>query len=119
MGEDAITRKRGDDYDETFAVKDADGAAVDITGATISFTVKDRFSDAQASAILKKTSASAAELEITNGAGGLFTVHFTTAEMRALELGEYAYDVEVLLSGGKTHTPAQDLFIIVGDVTTY
>jgi len=113
-----IERYRGDSHSEVFTVRDSDGAAVDITGATVRFTVKEHLHQDQAAAVLAKSAADVDEVEITDPTQGEFTVKFTAAEMQALTPNRYVYDAEVTLSGGAVHTVACDVFDVLSDVST-
>jgi len=78
-----ISLDRGDtDYLDLTATQ-ADGTPQDITGWTITFTAKRGLSDADADAVIHKTTM-AGTIVITNGAGGLATVNIVPADTSGL-----------------------------------
>lgn len=74
-------------------VTDAAGAAVNITGATIKWSLKRNKST---SAALTKTTSSG--ITITSGSGGIFQISIDAADTTSL-LGDYVHDAVVTISG--------------------
>jgi diaminopimelate epimerase len=117
MATTRIERYRGDSHNEVFTITDAAGAAVNLTSASARFTVKRHVTDAQADAIITRTSAVGGGITIA-AATGVVTVAFVQATMAALDPGRYVYDLEVTLSDGTVHTVPQDEFHLLADVST-
>jgi len=93
----------------------------DITSASLAFTVKRRHSDAQAAALITKTSAQSSELEITDAEAGQFVVKLLADDTADLlpdgRRATFVYDVEMTLDGVVETVAAGDL-ALVPDVTT-
>lgn len=64
--------------------------AVDLTGKTVYFTVKQNEDDTDANAIVNKTITSHA-----NPTGGVTAIDLTDDETRAINVGTYVYDVKL------------------------
>jgi len=101
MGIDKIERFRGDTHPETMTIKD-DGAAIDITGATIEMTIN---YDTP-----KKITAT-----ITDAANGKVSFPFVAGDVPTA--GLFKYDVQVTLSSGEISTHAKDDFELLEDIT--
>lgn len=80
---------------------DVDGLSVDITGATVFFTVKDKPSDLDSAAKISKTITT-----LTNSSAGEVEIEITPAESEDL-LGNYIYDIKIKTSDGKIYTSAE------------
>lgn len=109
----------GDDYDIQFtAVRN--GVALDITGATIYFTVKDDEIKTDANAKLQLSTALIAEVEITDATAGEFTVHLvgsgskSTASLSGQEL---PYDIQAILASGTKITLARGVIEFLAQIT--
>ncbi len=111
-----IERYRGDSYPETFTVTDSTGTAVDLTSATVRFTVKRAATDDQEDAILALSTDNG--VEITDATGGEITVSFEADTMEDIDPGVYVYDLEVTLSDGTVYTVADGWFTLLADVST-
>lgn len=72
---------------------------VNLTAATLYLTVKEKIEDPLA--IIKKSSNSSLEIEITAPRSGLAKIYFVPADTQKREVGAYVYDLWVLLSSGK------------------
>ena len=111
----AITRYRGDTVPILFDL------GRDITGASLAFTVKRRATDAQAAALIAKTSAESSEIEITDAEAGLFEVKLAAGDTADLlpdgRRATFLYDVEMTLDGEVGTVVAGDL-VLLPDVTT-
>lgn len=77
---------------------DEDDLVVDITGATIFFTVKSKPSDSDTNAVLKKD-----VIVLTNPQNGNAEVEITPAECASL-LGNYLYSIKVKMADNKIYT---------------
>ena len=89
-----LTIFRGDNADIECAVTDKDGAVVNITGASISFTVRDMQDDTQQF----QCTTAGADVVITNGAGGLCEARVVPADTLTMTLGSYVYDFEFTIA---------------------
>ena len=87
-----------DDYQFDFEYVDEDGNAIDITGATITFTAKYALTDVDGSAIVKKTGA------IVVAADGTFSVTLTDGDVAGPEYIRGYYDVQITI-GSTTPMP--------------
>lgn len=84
--------KLGDTFRRTLAVTNADAEAENITGAGLTFTVRDSV-DASIN-LMTKT------LSITSAAQGLAVLLLTPTEVGTLSAGRfYSYEVEMVLAG--------------------
>jgi len=73
---------------------------VDLTGATVFFTV--RKSVKEALSILEKDSTNALEIEVSSPATtGVATIYITSGDTVGLDAGTYVFDIWVELSSGK------------------
>ena len=96
----------------------ASGLAVDITNASLTFSVKKKFREDNYAFQRKNTAAggSDAEIETLTGISGVFKVKGVPDNTSDLNNGEYQYDTEMVLDGA-TGTIAQDVFKIKPGVT--
>lgn len=110
------TLHAGDDYDYTFTVTRG-GAALDLTGATIWLTVKERAVESDAQAKLQLSTAQATEISVTDPAtGGVFVVHFQATATKDLE-GLWLYDIQVKLASEKILTVATGKIEFLPNIT--
>jgi hypothetical protein len=89
----------GDDYDHLFTVERA-GSLLNLTSATLWFTVKDDLNDLDTEAKLQYDSTVPANIEITAPAGGEFIIHLNAADTAELQ-GTWNYDIKAKLASGK------------------
>lgn len=81
-----------------------DGAAANITGCSLYFTVKPSFSATDAEKVFQKTIGSG--ISVTNAAGGLFSVNISPADTRGLVAGKsYVWEVRIKQPDGTISTP--------------
>jgi len=93
-----------------FTLLDEDGVAVDITGGTITMTVKRLRKDSPADALISKAGVLGATLT-----DGKFTVELTATESD-INPGVYFYDVVVVLSSER-NVAAQGRFTVDHAIT--
>ncbi len=107
-----ISIYRGDSKTYNINFKDSDGVAIDITGYTIRFTVKENKTDAQGDAIIAK--------EITSHSdptNGVTSVSLSTSDTD-LTVKDYVYDFEMEDTSGNITTFLEGIFRIKQDITT-
>lgn len=80
-----------------------DNTPVDLTGATIYFTMKDVITDPQA--VLQKISTDTAQIEITTPRDGKAQIKFLPADTKTKDPGTYTFDVWAVLASGKRIVP--------------
>lgn len=106
-----ITRRRGDTYPEPFALVDQDGAAINLTGASLVLTVDPSPAPADASRNVASITGT-----VTSAVGGL--VQFAPSSGEAdLSPAVYHYDVQLTDSGGAVRTVCAGKWEIVQDVS--
>jgi len=96
-----ISVVRGTAKSWNFAVKTKTGSAVDLTGATVYFTAREKYESK--TAIIKKTSTVATEIEITSETEGLGNLNFVPGDTKDRGIGKYVYDMWVKLASGKPY----------------
>lgn len=104
---------RNDHKNLIVTVKDSNDAVVDLTGATeITFAAAKLTTKgfSTSTAITKKLSIGASEVELTDAANGEFTVKLVPADTTSLS-GEYYYECEVIDSGSEVGT------VLIGKLT--
>jgi len=83
--------KSGDDYTLQFTFVDSDGAAVDITGKTVKFAIKNKLSDSDASAIYSTSWTSHSD-----AANGITTKDIADSVTAAWTPGQYKWQARVI-----------------------
>jgi len=94
-------------YNMTFT---SGGLPLDISLATITFTMKRRASDLDASAAIQKKAV------ITDGPGGLATLTLTSTDTE-VDIGKYYYDIQYKSGTGTITTLVASTIEILQDVT--
>jgi hypothetical protein len=103
---------RGDDKTWTLNFKDVVGNAIDITGATVFFTVKENKADSDNDSLIKKDQSS--HSDPTNGKT---TITLTNSDTN-IRVGNYHYDFQLVDSVGLVTTVLSGIFKITQDITT-
>lgn len=80
-------------------VKDGEEEAVDLTGARVILSVKCDLSDA-APLIQKDSQVGAAQVDITHPHEGIAEIKFVPSDTQTMDVGEYIFDVWVVLASG-------------------
>ena len=101
---------RGDTEDITVTMKDNDGNALDLTGATVWFTAKRHLNDSDAQAIIQKQVTSH-----TNAVAGETVISLTSGD--TAKSGIYYYDIQVDFPGGAKRSTKVAKMEITEDVT--
>lgn len=112
------TLHAGDSYDMDFTAQRA-GVVLDLTGATVHFTIKEDSIKTDANALLQLSSADAAQIELTDAAQGAFRVKFvgTGAKTTAGIVGEFPYDIQAILASGTIITLARGVIEFLEQIT--
>ncbi|MDD5265448.1 MAG: hypothetical protein PHU43_11530 [Candidatus Bipolaricaulis sp.] len=106
-----ITAYKGDTFVKSLAFKDSAAAAIDITGWTIWFTIKNSTDDADADAIIQK------KITVhTSPAAGLSAISMTAAETDSFD-STYKYDIQIKKADGTIRTVLEDTITFTKDVT--
>lgn len=106
-----ITAYQGANWDRTFTITQG-GTALNLTGYTSAMQVREA---ADSTAYLLSLTSSAG---ITlGGTAGTITVAITSAQSSAIPAGSYAYDLEIISSGGEVTRLLQGGFNVSGNVT--
>lgn len=79
-------------------VQDENDAAVNITGGTLTFTVKRTAGDTLAK--ITKVSTDTAQIEIVDAPAGRADIKLVPTDTSTLEIGKYTYDIWLTQSGG-------------------
>lgn len=110
-----FTMTRGDNRTIEVAVT-SDGAAVNLTGASLTFTAR---MDYSAPVLVTKSSATASEITVTNAAGGLAEVYLIPADTSALPHATVypVYDVQLTQAAGTVTTVVRGKITVNPDVT--
>ena len=80
-------------------VTDAEGKAVDLTGARVVLSVKCDVKDA-AALIQKDSLVGPTQVDITRPKEGIAEIKLAPSDTRTLNVGQYVFDVWVVLAGG-------------------
>ncbi len=107
---------RGDSREYRLEVTDENGNVVDLTGATIRFTVKKLNSVADPGEF-QLTSAVAAQITLDDPGNGKARIFVTNTQTQDLEIRSYIYDVQVQPASGGVKTVVSGSFSVTEDVT--
>lgn len=116
-----LTIHRGDDEPLTLTVvrpdEDDVDQPVDLTGATLWFTAKNAWSDADADAVIALTTPT--DIQITDPTGGIAIINVTADETKTLNAyTRLVYDVQMLEQGAAGPTTlVQGKLTVSRDVT--
>jgi hypothetical protein len=110
-----LSQRRGDDATFTFTCLDDAGAPIDLTGATVTFTVKPqsaRVDKDDAAALIQKTAT------VTDAAGGVCEVTVSGSDTERAELfAQYDFDLQADAGPGKVRTLLVGTYRVLPDVT--
>lgn len=99
--ENAITIIRGSSKTLKLTVTDENGAMVNLTGATVYFSVKVAERDPQP--LFQKSSLNPAQAEITVPREGVALIYLQPSDTQNLDPHEYVFDAWVILANGKRY----------------
>ena len=108
----SISMYRGDSTQIACSVTGADDSALDITGATITFSVREG-NDGDLK--LTRSTATGSGITITSGSGGSMTIDIGSGQLGTI--GKFKYDIEIA-QGGNVYTVVMDELEVLYDVTT-
>ena len=97
--ENEVEIYRGSSKTYELEVVDGEEHAVDLTGARIVLTVKCDVMD-PAPLIQKDSQVGATQIDITHPKEGLAEIKFVPSDTQTMDVGEYVFDVWVVLSSG-------------------
>lgn len=97
----AVQIIRGTSKTLQLTVVDSVSKPVDLTGARVVMTVKDRFEDTKN--VFQKTSDAGTQVLITDAKGGIAQIFINPADTQDREIKQYVFDVWVILSSGKRY----------------
>ncbi len=103
---------RGDDKTWEVTFKDGDGVAINITGWTVYFTVKEKDSDTDANAKISKTITSH-----VNPTGGITDIILVPTDTSSLK-GNYYYDIRIKKGSGEKITVLVGTLEVLKNVKT-
>lgn len=106
-----FTRKRGDTYSFVLSLKDAAGAALDITGASFLLTIDPSPSPESAVANIAQLTGSIV------GAATLGQVRFDPTAPSVATVGVFFYDVQMTDSGSRVRTILVGQWTVEQDIT--
>lgn len=98
LPENSISVIQGTTKTLKLTVRDGDGEVVDLTNATIYFTVKKRECDE--TPLIFKSSASITQIEVTNPLDGTAKIFITPTDTAYLGASKYKFDIVVELASG-------------------
>jgi hypothetical protein len=102
---------RGDDKTINLTFTNSAGSPIDLTSASIFFTVKKYSDDADASALISKKVTSH-----TQATGGLSSVTISDSDSN-IAIGNYKFDIQLVDSAGSVTTVTTGSFSIKRDIT--
>lgn len=108
---------RGDGRDYQIAITDENDAVVNISGAKIWFTLKADYDDTDADAEFQLTTDVAAEILITDAAGGLAEIYIKHSHTKDLIGRTYYFDIQIKEIGKEARTVLRGSMLIKPDVT--
>lgn len=117
LPDNAITIVRGSSKTLELAVTDLQDKVVNLTGASIYFTVRERLN--APNPLIYKSTGNVAEIEVIDATGGKAKIYISYMDTMNLEAPkQYVFDVWVVLSSGKRYPVVQpSVFEVVPGVT--
>ena len=101
----SITGFRGDTFNIGFSVTTGSpGAPVDLSGASVYFTMKERLGDSDANATVKKRTPTVSGVTITSSGEGTISVNLPTGESYNFKTGPYYYGLQVKTVDNSVYT---------------
>jgi hypothetical protein len=109
-----------DDFVYTTTITDEDGAAYDLSGSTLWFTVKRRKSDADADAVAKLywvSGGSADGISVASEESGEAAIRLTPTETDDFAYDAHYWDLQLQDAAGVIHTVDEGILIVRRSVT--
>lgn len=107
---------RGSSKTLKLKVTDGDGNIVNLTGATVYFTVKKSVKDEHA--LISKSSSNISEIEVANPTDGTALIYLIPQDTSSLGITNYTFDVWVVLASGERFVVVQpSVFKVTAGVT--
>ena len=103
---------RGDTRSITLTFTDKNSDPIDLTGATLWFTVKSAVADADADAVIQKKIT-----DHTDPTNGISTVVISPEDTENLPIARYFYDFQLVDPNGNVSTVLEGTFKLKYDVT--
>ncbi len=108
---------RGDSFVLNITITTGAGAAYDLTGALVAWTLKQDINQADADATFRKSSGVEGGITITSATGGTCRLELTDDQMATLTPDlDYVWDVQVQAADGTTSTPIRGTLKVEADV---
>lgn len=101
VGENQISVYQGESATITIKITDSLNKYVDLTGATVYFTVK--INEKDPAHIVQKISTSGSQILVTKPREGTAEIYISSTDTITLNSGVYVYDLWVMLATGKKH----------------
>lgn len=112
----AVSVIRGSSKTLELTVTDDTDKVVDLTGATLYFSVKTLIEDSHP--LFQKRSTNVSEIEITKPRDGVARIYLSPADTQTLDPKEYVFDVWVVLASGKRYPVIEpSVFVVRPGVT--
>ncbi|HEV8455342.1 MAG TPA: hypothetical protein VGQ24_10640 [Gemmatimonadales bacterium] len=109
-----LVMDRGDFVNPELRITDADGVALNVTGATFKLTVKAALEDSLAAAMFQLVSPG--DFDLSGAATGIVVPLILETFTQGLA-GDYSYDVEMVLGGKTTTLVRAALFRVLKEVS--
>ena len=118
LPKNAVQIVRGTSKTLQLAVTDPQSKPVNLTGATIIMTVKNRVEDQKN--IFQKTTADPTQVKITDSFGGIAQIFIQPTDTQFRDVKEYVFDVWVILpSGARYDVIPPTVFELTASVTSW
>ena len=101
--------EQGATFNNTITYKDANGAAINLTGASITLKAKDNRSDAD---FVIDLSSPSNGITIANASGGIFTISIPAATTATYKFNRADYDLDITISNVVTRLLSGQIQII-------
>jgi len=111
-----LTGIRGDTFNLPFSLTTGTSpAAINLSGATVFFTMKERLSDSDAVAPVKKQTPAASGITVVSTGNGTVSVNIGTGDSALFKTGPYHYGLQVRTATDTVYTTTTGLFNVQGD----
>lgn len=104
--------EKGDDYSALLTLTDGTGTAIDITGWTVTFTIKNNYNDSDSDAIYQQIITTH-----TSPTQGKTTISIPDATSETFDTKTYLYDIQTVSDATVVKTILKGDFKVAWDVT--